>query len=186
MNQNISSTIQTVKSAAKRLKKFLPNTPYMQRLDVATYAFSGKQSFHILQSEAKNHAPEPDQLDSYEDFGDEPNEITIKPMFKHGNWSYYPHLKGMVLENTPWSPYLVPLKDFSTKTDFISTLLHLQSKRKERFPKDFDWSEMPCAFEIDNLLILLDKISRHYFKLAVQDLYREKSYSVDWNEALAD
>ncbi|EJT0555630.1 hypothetical protein [Vibrio vulnificus] len=187
MNQTITSPIQIVKRAAKRLKKHIPDKSYMQLLDIATYAFCGQSSFHSIQ--VKNEQPEINTRVSSNitDSLDVRNDELIKPLLKHGGWSYYPHMKGMVLEGTPWSPYALFLQnDFNSAQNFTATILHLQSKRKEQYPSDENFLEMDSAFEIDNLLILLDKISRHYSKLPIQELYRRNSYQVEWNEIIVE
>jgi hypothetical protein len=164
MSKTLVNKISTVKTAAKRLKKSIPEKSHMQLLDIATHAITGKSNFHELNNIGLNY--------SY-----------LNPFIKVGNWSFNPDDQSLSFSDTEYSPYVIFLEQVNTSTKFLDFILQLNKKRNSDAP---EWINCSPAFETDNFISLMEALCNFYFDNSVQGVFSPKGEfkEIDWERAI--
>lgn len=207
--KQMSNILSVVKTAAKRLKKSIPDKSLMQIHDIATHAITGKSSFHELQkthkiishfndsmndsmssTKGKERIEKVERLkrqtwgEGYtpESWGE---RHKLKSILNRGNWHFYQEQQAIVLEDVDYVPYVVYLSDLDTTAKLLDFILHIQQKRHH---DSNDWYDATPAFEIDNFITLINDLCNHYFKKSVQGMFSPHGSSrvVSWANALEE
>lgn len=199
--------VTQVKIAAKRLKKSIPDKTLMQIQDIAAHALTGMSTFYELQiscgESLDTHVGIEESLDpiatAIQDMTDGLNikssfehpipinwgeRNNVKPLFKLGNWHYYPDKEAIVLEGTKYSPYVVFLRHLETPASMLSIILHTQSKRFHLHQVKQLHESIP-AFEVDQFISILQNIFTYYFDVTIQTFHHDnKGQKIDWSDAI--
>lgn len=182
-------TLQSIKTAAKRLKRHLSEMTHTQRLDVAAYVISGHKNFRDAKTASQNlldKRPEPmSGLSSLSEIGRTLTHGQLnneEPLFKRGDWYFYPETPFVVFEGE-FSPYGLPLDHLSSSVRLLDFILQIQ---KKRWPKAAVKKGISPTYQVDEFISLIDDLCRYYLDNTIQGALSPggQERTVDWDKAI--
>ncbi|CAO1662012.1 hypothetical protein [Salinicola sp. NYA28a] len=192
--------IQLVKTAAKRLKKSLPDAKLQKCQDIAAYQFLGVSSFHeaVALSKAAAAAAQPSpESDSqqYEnpDVNADPwrqkgkvsyaEHTGLVPAHSVGDWNYFTEDHTLSFDGE-YLPYAFSLNRLTTTARLLDIILQLEKKRWPR--REAEENGISPHYQVQEFLELMNDLSEAYLGTSLQGAFSPggKPQVVDWAAAI--
>lgn len=191
MNKEVSPlALNTIKVAAKRLKKYLPEKKHSELLDIASHQILGLNSYRDAQISASNILKKRPVTDMNQgpllmEMSEAGRSVTYgqmvneKPAFRRGDWYFYPHSRSLVFDGE-FSPYVWGIDRLSNTAELLDFILQIQ---KKKWSKDqIKGTTVSPTYQVDECITLIDELCRHYFENSIQGVFSPSGEykSVTW------
>lgn len=180
MNKEVSPlTLNDIKVAAKRLKKYLPEKKHAELLDIASHQILGLSSYHEAQISASkilkkrpvtdmNQGPlfmEMTEVGRSVTYGQMTDEM---PTFRRGDWYFYPLSRVLVFDGE-FSPYVIGIDRLHNTKELLDFILQIQ---KKKWSKDqIKGTTVSPTYQVDEFITLIDELCHHYFQNSIQSVF---------------
>jgi hypothetical protein len=160
--------IFTIKAAAKRLKKFIPERKHTELLDISAYQFSGVKSFRdaqirssvTLESESTSKQLPHKELSPY--------TPPIYPKFQQGDW-YFDLDERQLIFKGEFSPYVINLEQLSDSIRMTDMILQIQ--KKKWLKTQIEGTNVSPTYQVDEFITLIDHVCHHFFNKSIQGVF---------------